>query len=291
MQDSRRSFLEELMAAGGLATLLASAAGGAQTSSTLAQGEVRSHDYWDSFYASEKGSRAKNPFRHKTLGVRDVQFLYTEENDLKPLRFADQIDKSELLDHPGDTTVEVMLGEFRPGTADMEIVKNYESSQLRIDCVQTKSFLNILAPSAWVAMASLFTDKAGSLPSLQTLGFQQSTSPMSGTNKVILPNGTGKFAVNVSSMTKESKMHAILRQGVKIGGSVSPLLGFPAISIPAAEAFTAIYSLLEEKGGHCDEQPAYACSCYTTGRGRARLSAFVPSAEDGTIYCGADGAS
>ena len=37
MQDSRRSFIEELMAVGGFAALLASEAEGAQTSSALAQ--------------------------------------------------------------------------------------------------------------------------------------------------------------------------------------------------------------------------------------------------------------
>jgi hypothetical protein len=78
---------------------------------------------------------------------------------------------------------------------------------------------------------------------------------MSGQNKVILPGGSGKFSINVSSMTKESKLHLILRQGVKIGGIVSPLFGFPAISIPAAQVFTAIYSLLEERASFIMSSP------------------------------------
>ena len=47
------------------------------------------------------------------------------------------------------------------------------SSRLRVDCVQTRPFLNLLAPAAWVALVSLYTDRAGKLPSLQTLAFQQ----------------------------------------------------------------------------------------------------------------------
>jgi hypothetical protein len=147
-----------------------------------------------------------------------------------------------------------VLGQFRPGRVDNRVVREYSSSQLRIDCVQTKSFLNIIAPSAWVALAALFTDSAGRLPSLQQLGFQQ-PNLMSGQNRVILPGGSGKFAVNVSSMSKESKLHAILRQGVKVGSLVSPLFGFPAISIPAAQAFTAIYSLLEERASFIMSSP------------------------------------
>ena len=77
-------------------------------------------------------------------------------------------------------------------------------------------------------------------------GMQQ-PNLMSGDNKVILPGGSGKFAVNVSSMTKESALHKILRQGVNIAGIASPLMGFPAMSLPAARTFTAIYSLLEER--------------------------------------------
>jgi hypothetical protein len=108
-------------------------------------------------------------------------------------------------------------------------------------------------------MASLFTDQAGKLPSLQQLGFQQ-PNLMSGQNKVILPGGSGKFSVNVSSMTKESKLHAVLRQGVKVGSIVSPLFGFPAISIPAAQAFTAIYSLLEERASFIMSSPLQAAA-------------------------------
>jgi hypothetical protein len=61
--------------------------------------------------------------------------------------------------------VEVVLGQFRPGKDDQEKIRKYSSSQLRIDCVQTKPFLNLLAPATWIALASLYTDEAGKLPS------------------------------------------------------------------------------------------------------------------------------
>jgi len=188
----------------------------------------------------------------KAAQGKDVRFLYYDDD--AGLRYADQLKSADLLDHHGDVTVDVVLGQFRPSRDDGRMVRDYSSSQLRIDCVQTKSFLNILAPSAWVAMASLFTDNAGKLPSLQQLGFQQ-PNLMSGQNKVILPGGSGKFSVNVSSMTKESKLHEVLRQGVRVGSILSPLFGFPAISIPAAQAFTAIYSLLEERASFIMSSP------------------------------------
>ncbi len=253
MESSRRLLLEELLAGGGLAALLAGDAA-AQTQTALNAGEMRPNAFWGSFYDIVDPSKGKGIFKNnqKAAQGKDVRFLYYDANG--GLRYADQLKKTDLLDHGGDVTVDVVLGQFRPSKDDGKTVQKYSSSQLRIDCVQTKSFLNILAPSAWIALAALFTDNAGKLPSLQQLGFQQ-PNLMSGQNKVILPGGSGKFSVNVSAMSKESKLHAILRQGVKIGGMVSPLFGFPAISIPAAQTFTAIYSLLEERASFILSSP------------------------------------
>jgi hypothetical protein len=255
MESSRRHLFEELLTSGALAALLAGdAAGQTPTKAALSSGEVHPNDFWGAFYDSVDPSHGKGLHKNtqKSAQGKDVRYLYYEEKT--GLRYADQLQKTDLLDHDGDVTVDVTLGQFRPGVEDGQIIKQYSSSQLRVDCVQTKAFLDILAPSAWVAMASLFTDNAGKLPSLQQLGFQQ-PNLMSGQNKVILPGGSGKFSINVSSMTKESKLHLILRQGVKIGGIVSPLFGFPAISIPAAQVFTSIYSLLEERASFIMSSP------------------------------------
>jgi hypothetical protein len=182
---------------------------------------------------------------------KDVRYLYFDEAGL---RYTDQLKPEDLLDHPGDVAVSIMLGQFRPGSTDAQAIRQLTSSQLRVDCVQTKGFLNLLAPAAWVAMASLYTDQAGKLPSLQTLGFQQ-PNLLSGDNKVLLPGGSGKFSVNVSSMAKESVLHKVLRNGVRVAGVVSPLVGFPAISVPAMQAFTAIYSVLEERASFIMSSP------------------------------------
>jgi hypothetical protein len=237
--ESRRNFFEEILACGGLAALLAGSA--EAQNKPLAPGQIRTNDFWGSFYETSRGIQ-------KSAGgpAKDVRYLFTEGENGGGLRYVDQIKKEELLSHPGDTVVNITMGQFRPGTEDARQVRELTSSQLRIDCVQTRPFMDLLAPAAWVAIAALYTDKAGKLPSLQQLGMQQ-PNLMSGDNKVILPGGSGKFAVNISSMSKESTLHKILRQGVNIAGIASPLMGFPAMSLPAARTFTAIYSLLEER--------------------------------------------
>ena len=234
MDSSRRCFLEDLFAGSALTAILANQASG-QTPIDLAPGEVDTSKYWRDYY---------NEVAPRGPVDSDLRILYFNKDDKKGLRYIDQVNSSELLDHPGDVTLDVTLSYFQPGTDDARIIKQYDSSQLRIDCIQTKPFMNILAPAAWVALASLYPNRAGKLPSLQTLGMEQ-PDLMSGNNKVVLPGGAGKFSVNVSSMAKESVLHKVLREGVQVGKIVSPLVGFPAISLPAAIAFTAIYSVLE----------------------------------------------
>jgi len=215
---------------------------------------MQTSDFWGSFYDSVDPAKGRGLLRHQgkpAIAGKDVRYLYY---DKAGLRYTDQLKPTDLLDHSGDVSVSIMLGQFRPGSEDAQSIRQLTSSQLRVDCVQTRSFLNLLAPAAWVAMASLFTDQAGKLPSLQALGFQQ-PNLLSGENKVILPGGSGKFAVNVSSMTKESVLHKILRNGVRIAGMASPLLGFPSISVPAMQTFTAIYSLLEERASFIMSSP------------------------------------
>jgi hypothetical protein len=253
MAESRRTFFEEILASGGLAALLAERAAANPQQNPSDASLIQTSDFWGSFYDSvdpKKGKGRRVPGKPAVVG-KDVRYLYFDEAGL---RYTDQLKSADLLDHPGDVAVSIMLGQFRPGHTDAQAIQQLTSAQLRVDCVQTKGFLNLLAPAAWVAMASLYTDKAGKLPSLQTLGFQQ-PNLLSGDNKVLLPGGSGKFSVNVSSMAKESSLHKVLRYGVKVAGIVSPLVGFPSISVPAMQAFTAIYSVLEERASFIMSSP------------------------------------
>jgi len=255
MGSSRRNFFEEILASGGLAALLAEAAGAQNRAATAASPDNVPYDstkFWHGFFdnAGSTGTRGKKgvkPPPQKPMDPKkEVKYLYNHSSN--GLIYSEQLKPDELLSHPGDAAVSVVLGQFRPGVDDARAIANLTSAQLRIDCVQTAPFLNILAPAAWVALASLYTDSAGQLPSLQQLAsFQGGANLMSAENKIILPGGSGKMAVNVSLAKKESLIHKILRQGTQYGGMLSPLLGMPSISIPAAKTFTLIYSMLEEK--------------------------------------------
>jgi hypothetical protein len=72
------------------------------------------------------------------------------------------------------------------------------ASQLRVDTTQIHPYMNIIAPLAWTAIASLTPDKAGKV-SLDQLGFK-TIQATQGTSKILLTRGTGKLAVNVSRL-------------------------------------------------------------------------------------------
>jgi hypothetical protein len=105
--------------------------------------------------------------------------------------------------------------------------------------------MNIIAPLAWTAIASLVPDKAGKV-SLDQLGFKTPQATQ-GTSKILLTQGTGKMAVNVSRAPSNSgfvKALNIIMAGAKIA---VPLVALPAISVPALSAFSEVLSYWEDR--------------------------------------------
>jgi hypothetical protein len=252
---TRRNFLEEVLAAGSAASLLPMA--GAATvrldspqpqQSPPANADIPEHqasDYWKQLYLPVDPTVPKNrgPITHVPPSERQVLFLHSGSNGL---RYIEDIQEEELLDYPGDVQVSMVLGQFRPGNSDREFLKHVQSSQLRVDCVQSKPYRDILAPLAWCAMASLKTDQAGRLPSLDSLGFN-SPNTMTGVTKILLPGGSGKLAVNLYVAKGHPVIEKILREALQLAPAVAPVMNFPAVSVPALRTFSEIIGALEER--------------------------------------------
>jgi hypothetical protein len=162
--------------------------------------------------------------------------------DEKRLRYATDIDPSELLDYDGDVAVSISLSQF--WTDDKDASTN--ASQFRVDTTQVHPYMNIIAPLAWTAIASLMPDKAGKVPSLEELGFTSDESTAA-SKKVLLNGGLGKLAVNISRAAKTSifiKALNLMMQGAKMA---APLVTLPAVSVPALSAFTSVLSYYEAR--------------------------------------------
>ncbi len=224
----------------------------AQTSSTLqASGEDSPHDsygFWNGFFDSVNPNSQSYGNQQLSRGPADqlpdpqaqTQYLHYDTTN-KHLRYASDIKKEELLDHDGDVGVSIALAQFRPGQGET----NLKASQLRVDTTQVHPFVDILAPLAWSAIASVNPNKMGQV-SLDQLGFR-SPQAMQGTSKILLTRGMGKLAVNVSRANAESMFMKILNvmiQGAKIA---APIVSLPAISVPALSTFTEMMSYWEDR--------------------------------------------
>jgi len=252
MTISRRSFVADASALGLLAALLPELAA-AQAAAPQAAAEDTPHDsydFWNGFfdsvnpYSKNYGSKAasRGPADQLPDPAAETQYLHYN-SDTKHLRYATDIPREELLDHDGDVAVSIALSQYQPSSSNGDA--NVRAAQLRVDTTQIHPYMNIIAPLAWTAIASLEPTKAGKI-SLDQLGFR-TPQAQQGTSKILLTQGSGKLAVNVSKAATTSvfvKALNIIMQGTKI---IAPMVTLPAISVPALSAFTEVLSYWEDR--------------------------------------------
>ncbi|MGA8671156.1 MAG: hypothetical protein WB679_14830 [Terracidiphilus sp.] len=252
MSVSRRRFVGGGLSIGLLSSLIPPEAAVALSQQSSAPPDPAdaphdSFDFWSGFYdeVNPHSSSYGTSGRGATGGLPDatLQTQYLNyHTGLGRLRYATDITKTELLDHDGDVAVSINLTQFRPGTADQKA----QASQLRVDATQTSPLMNLFAPLAWTAIASLMPDKAGKMPSLDQLGFK-SDQATSSTGHILLTKGTGKLAVNISRAPNDSgflKVLKVMMEGLKV---VAPLVTLPAISVPALNAFSEAFAYWEDR--------------------------------------------
>ena len=253
MTQDRRHFIEQLMAAS-FATGLVATSG---LSATHFEAKLRSslesrgnevdpvndnddpHDaakFWRSYFdvIQPKMGGAKPQLEAED---RKVQYLHYGPSGF---RYVNDIKTDELLDYDGDVLVTASLGQYRPGDADHNLLGEVKTSQLRIDFVQTRPLLDVLAPMAWAALAVFYHDKVNKLPSLDALGYKKAGAT-NGIERVVLPKGSGRFSVNLSTVKPESSFLKILKLAIPALISVAPVLNLPAISIPVMKTFSEVF--------------------------------------------------
>ncbi len=190
-------------------------------------------------YGKPGATRGAESLSDPALETQYLHYL----SDAKQLRYATAIDKSELLDHDGDVSVSILMNQFRPSSEDS---KDKNASQLRVDTTQNHPFMNLLSPLAWSAMASLRPDKAGQIPPLDQLGFK-SDQVMNSSSHILLTQGSGKVAVNISRAAKNSGFVKALGVMVEAAKMAAPFVALPAVSVPAMSAFSEAFSYWENR--------------------------------------------
>src|ERR1700759_3566793 len=239
MAMTRRALAKQLVGAGGISALLArpgvaEALSEALQQSADAPADGNSAAFWGSF--TDPQPHARNMF-HKSPGTdsdRQVNFLHYSDAGL---RYAEQIEPAELPDILGDVSASVNVGGVRLSKEDREKFAQLKSAQLRIDLLQGQRMYNMIDPLAWMALAAIFPDKGGSLPSLQNLSFDPAGS-MQKMAPIGVPGGLAHLAVNVSMLHRESPFLAVLNNFAIAGTKLAPILGMPAISVTALTGFS-----------------------------------------------------
>ena len=251
MSVSRRRFIGDASTLGLITALLPGFSAAQETAAQNSSAEDAPHDsydFWNGFFDSVNPLSKNYGQKAASRGPKDqlpdpaaeTQYLHYK-SDEKKLRYATDIGKDELLDHDGDVAISIALSQFHPGAGET----NLKASQLRVDTTQIHPYMDIIAPLAWTAIASVEPDKAGKV-SLEQLGFK-TPQAMQGTSKILLTQGTGKLAVNVSRAPGTSifvKALNVIIAGTKIA---APLVTLPAISVPALSAFTQVLSYWEDR--------------------------------------------
>lgn len=271
MSSSRRDFLENALLSGGLAPFFGStsgrrffagmmAAAGQGKNSVNSSQEMGAHDsekFWSSFgqavnQSNDSTNRTRGLFSHKkpdaTAGALDRQidfFQYDAVNNT--LRFATSIEPRELLDYHGDVQASLAVNGFRMAQEDRSQFQQLQSAQLRIDVVQTKSLMqDLLDPMAWTSLASLFPGSSGQLPPMQNLSFDPGAASQR-MKQVILPGGSGQWAVNLSMAHKESALVGVLKTVSSAVGKFAPIVGLPQIGVEALQGFSQLYGAFEQR--------------------------------------------
>jgi hypothetical protein len=249
MSLSRRTFSGNALALAFASALFNADTALALPESGMGASEDAPHDayeFWSGFFDSVHSSpNFQQGARAGTAGLADpaveTQYLHYKA-DAKQLRYATDIAQSELLDHDGDVAVSIQLSKFRNGSG----TDNSKSQQLRIDATQTHAYMNLLAPLAWTAIASLKPSIGGKIPSLDQLGFK-SDQATSATSNILLTKGTGKLAVNVSQPPNDTQFVKVLKIMITGAKLVAPMVVLPAISVPALSAFSEAFGYWEDR--------------------------------------------
>jgi hypothetical protein len=247
MSISRRTFSSNALALAFASALFhADGLGMPRADVSSADAPHDAYEFWNGFFDSVNTSSADyhKGARAGTAGLADptaeTQYLHYKA-DAKQLRYATDIAQDELLNHDGDVSVAIQLSKFRPGSG----TDKSKNQQLRIDATQTHAYMNLLAPLAWTAIASLKPSAAGKI-SLDQLGFK-SDQAVSATSNILLTKGTGKLAVNVSQPPNDSQFVKILKIMITGAKLIAPMVVLPAVSVPALSAFSEAFAYWEDR--------------------------------------------
>jgi hypothetical protein len=268
----RREFLKDLLVSGALPGLLSIPARSdaltaflfqSPTGQTASEVDPQAYEFWTRFAKSitkpvESGARRSGESVPKSAasgreragepasdpGRAPVYLHYQQESGFRSLL---DVSSEELLPVDGDAVISVTVDKFKAAEEDRKAFARLQSGQLRLDLLQNKSVTQLTDLLAWSAIAGVLPLGDGTLPSVSTLRFDSPTT-WERMQNVLLPGGSGRWAINFSLQARESRWGQVLKVLVKEFGRFAPVLSLPAISVAALGAFSELYAYMHHPG-------------------------------------------
>jgi hypothetical protein len=263
--NSRRSFFQDI-------ALLSALAGIAEQEGYAQAKDAKLANFWDAYF--DEAERDPNQISRGSNDAalmdpsKKVQLIHATDSGLV---YPDTIDPKQLMAE-GDVVVTVNPAHFRPAPNDQRAISKSKGAHIRVDCVQTRPIMNLLAPMAWAGLAAwslkdtTYTKTLASsssapisLPSGKRVGSEKMTSPALGDmsqldfkdpnnpnnpiqNQVILMGGSGRMALNVTGVSANQRIQTVLSKTVQYSSLIAPFFGFGALALPALKTLTTLLS-------------------------------------------------
>jgi hypothetical protein len=261
--NSRRSFFQDI-------ALLSALAGIAEQEGYAQAKDAKLADFWNAYF--DEAERDPNQISRGSNDAdlmdpsKKVQLIHATDSGLI---YPDTIDPKQLMAE-GDVVVTVNPAHFRPAPADRRLISKSKGAHIRVDCVQTRPIMNLLAPMAWAGLAAwslkdtTYTKTLASsssapisLSSGKRVGSEKMTSPALGDmsqldfkdpnnpnnpiqNQVILMGGSGRMALNVTGVSANQRVQTVLSKTVQYSSLIAPFFGFGALALPALKTLTTL---------------------------------------------------
>jgi len=169
-----------------------------------------------------------------------------------------------------DVVVTVNPYHFRPAPDDHKTISRSKGAQVRLDLIQTRPIMNLIAPMAWAGLAAWSLEKATytntsatsngaatdlltgkkrgntkinliAVPDLKDLDFRDPNNPDAPlNNKVILMGGSGRMALNVRAVSVNDRLQTVLDKSVQYSSIIAPFFGFATLALPALKVLTEL---------------------------------------------------
>ena len=264
MSAQRRDFLKELFAAGALPGLIGGpgALGALLDPQAVQQAnpdfDPEAYNFWSGFTVNN--GRPVIVGAGQTRGAKTVPtepvFLHHGQDGFKN---AAMLDQGKLVDE-GDVLVSVNTSVVKVGDDDQKTFERLQNAQLRVDVAQKTGIIPQIEAMAYTVVGAMRSVQSATKPKPATKsGSSASKSSGSPTvqnisissdaawqkmQSIPLPEGEGRWALNLEAQKKDSLFAKVLQNIVKEGSLFAPMLSLPGIAMSALNSFNNLYGAL-----------------------------------------------